>query len=44
MVERLSAERTRALAARVTRPPRHIHADPAAPRDPSASQGNLFGE
>lgn len=44
MVERLAQERTRALAARITRPPRHIHADPSTPRDASTSQGNLFGE
>jgi hypothetical protein len=45
MVERLAQERTRALAARVTRPPRHLHADPAPPgAADAASQGTLFGE
>jgi hypothetical protein len=45
MVERLAQERARALAARVTRPPRHIHADPAPPgAADAASQGTLFGE
>ena len=45
MVERLAQERTRALAARVTRPPRHLHADPSPPgAADAASQGTLFGE
>jgi hypothetical protein len=45
MVERLAQERTRALAARVTRPPRHLHAEPAPPgADAAAAQGTLFGE
>lgn len=45
MVERLAQERARALAARVTRPPRHLHADPAPPgAADAASQGTLFGE
>ena len=45
MVERLAQERTRALAARVTRPPRHLHTEPAPPgAADAASQGTLFGE
>jgi hypothetical protein len=45
MVERLAQERTRALAARVTRPPRHLHTEPAPPSaTDAASQGTLFGE
>jgi len=44
MVERLAQERARSLAARVTRPPRHLHADPAPATDAGTAQGTLFGE
>jgi hypothetical protein len=45
MVERLAQERAAAVSARVTRPPRHIHADaPANPAKDNPSQGTFFGE
>jgi hypothetical protein len=44
MVERLAQERQRSVAARVTRPPRHLHADPAPPPEAGTQQGHLFGE
>lgn len=43
MVERLVQERSRAVEARVTRPPRHLSTDATLPSDEAASQGNLFG-
>jgi hypothetical protein len=44
MVERLAQERQRSVAARVTRPPRHLHADPTPAPDAGTQQGHLFGE
>ncbi len=41
-VERLAQERSRVLAARVTRPPRHLSTDPVLPRQDTTAQGNLF--
>ncbi|MEY2822063.1 MAG: HAD family hydrolase [Opitutales bacterium] len=44
MVERLAQERARALAARVARPPRHLHTDPVPPPAAGGVQGTLFGD
>ena len=44
MAERLAQERARALAARVARPPRHLHTDPVPPPAAGGVQGTLFGD